>query len=48
MLRLFQENKSYGVKTIALILCLYTAVHHNITSRTLITAVSFIGMLEKL
>jgi hypothetical protein len=28
MLRLFQENKSYGVKTIALILCLHVAVHN--------------------
>jgi hypothetical protein len=28
MLRLFQENKSYGVETIALILCLHVAVHH--------------------
>jgi hypothetical protein len=28
MLHLFQENKSYGVKTIALILCLHVAVHH--------------------
>jgi hypothetical protein len=28
MLHLFQENKSYGVKTIAFILCLHVAVHH--------------------
>jgi cobalamin biosynthesis Co2+ chelatase CbiK len=28
MLHLFQENKSYGVKTVALILCLHIAVHH--------------------
>jgi hypothetical protein len=28
MLHLFQENKSYGIKTIALILCLHAAVHH--------------------
>ncbi len=28
MLHLFQENKSYGVKTIALILCLHAAVRH--------------------
>ncbi len=28
ILRLFQENKSYDVKTIALILCLHVAVHH--------------------
>jgi hypothetical protein len=28
MLNLFQENKSYGVKTIALILCLHVAVRH--------------------
>jgi hypothetical protein len=28
MLHLFQENKSYGVKTIALMLCLHVAVHH--------------------
>jgi hypothetical protein len=28
MLHLFQENKSYGVETIALILCLHVAVHH--------------------
>jgi hypothetical protein len=27
-LHLFQENKSYGVKTIASILCLHVAVHH--------------------
>ncbi len=27
-MRLFQENISYGVKTIALILCLHVAVHH--------------------
>jgi hypothetical protein len=28
MLHLFQENKSYGVTTIALILCLHVAVHN--------------------
>jgi hypothetical protein len=28
MLHLFQKNKSYGVKTVALILCLCIAVHH--------------------
>ncbi len=35
MLRLFQENKSYGIKTITLILCLHIATHHDITSQTL-------------
>ncbi len=28
MLYLFQENKSYGIKTTALILCLHVALHH--------------------
>ncbi len=28
MFHLFQENKSNGIKTIALILCLHVAVHH--------------------
>jgi hypothetical protein len=32
MLRLFQENKSYG--PFALILCLHGAAHHDITSHT--------------
>jgi hypothetical protein len=32
MLHLFQENKSYDVETIALILCLHDAVHHVLNS----------------
>jgi hypothetical protein len=28
MLHLFQENKSYGIETIVLILCLHVAVHY--------------------
>jgi hypothetical protein len=35
MLHLYQENKSYGIETIALILCLHVAVHHDITSYTI-------------
>jgi hypothetical protein len=35
VLRLFQENKSYGVKTFALILCLHVGANHDIKSQTI-------------